>query len=297
MGRLRWDELPPHVHQEIENQLGGKIVRIDDLAGQGTADFSGTLFSQVGAVFVKAVLQDNHNQVRARMEEPRLNRLLPKVAPQLLWRVFNQEWVLTGYEHVDGRHARLAPGSGDIYPVVQLLTELAVREVPGSSYFDSLGARWARESPWRTLAGLKHKMRSTWERKRIDEFVDMELYVFDVLSAGTSIANADVNESTVLIGRGGPRIVGWTWATRAPAWVDAAVLVVRLVEAGHTPEQAESWVANVPAWNDASADALNAFAVALLGLWTLNSRYPTLADAARRYAVHRLDGGVQSIRA
>ncbi|MFD6073035.1 hypothetical protein [Amycolatopsis lurida] len=281
----------------MENQIGGAVKRVEDRAGHGTADFSGTVFTRVGAVFVKAVRQDNHSKTRARMEEPRLNKLLPRVAPQLLWRTVNTEWALTGYEYVDGRHARLAPGSDDVYPVVQLVAELAVREVPGSSYFDSLGARWSREAPWRTLAGLRHKLRNTWERQRIDVFADAELYVFDVLSAGTSIANADVSETSVLIRRGGPRIVGWTWATRAPAWVDSAVLAVRLVEAGHTPEQAESWVTHVPAWKEASATALDAFSAALLGLWTLNSQYPSLIDAARRYAAYRLDGSAHPIRA
>ncbi|WIY01846.1 hypothetical protein QRX60_48905 [Amycolatopsis mongoliensis] len=289
MGRLKWEDLRPGVHRGIQERIGAPVLRYDDQAPQGTADFSAAIHTERGSYFVKAVLQSEHVHARSRSDEMRLNKLLPRTAPRLLWRTSNAEWVITGYEYVNGRPARFEPDSPDVPELVGLLAELAVPVVSGSEHFPSLGARWSIAAPWRTLAHTKPRTVGTWERKRFKDFADQESYVFDVLSGGTCIAHADVHEKTVLVGPGGIRIAGWTWATRAPAWVDAAVFVVRLIAAGHSPQQAEDWVSNIPAWKNAAAEALDAFSVALLGLWTVTSRYPSLVEAARRYAQYRLD--------
>ncbi|SFQ29308.1 phosphotransferase [Amycolatopsis rubida] len=286
MGKKRWEDLPPDVRRSVEKQLGEKIVRVLDC--DGNADFSGIVHTEHNVVFVKAASQCAQSLTRPRAEEERRNRLLPSTAPRILWRNQNLDWVVTGYEYVPGRPVDLRPGSRDLRTLVRLLAELAVREVAGSSYFESMGARWSAESPWRTLATRKPHTLTDWDRQRIAEFTDMELHVFDVLSSGTSIAHGELSESSILIGDGGvPRIVGWTWALRAPAWVDAAVLAVRLVEAGHTPAEAESIVSGIPEWKNADAATLDAFSVALLGLRVADSPGSVLTCAARRYAQHR----------
>lgn len=287
MGRKRWDDLTLEVHDGVEQQLGAKVEKVHDCPG--TADFSGVVHTRHGAVFVKAVNQDDHSQTMARAEEQRLNKLLPGTAPRLLWLKQNMNWAITGYEYVPGRYARLRPGSGDVRTVVKLLADLAVPEVKDSLFFDSLAARWSIESPWRTLSSNSVHKLTAWDRENVAEAVDMELHVCDVLSAGTGIAHGDISEYNILVDRNGfPRIVGWTWAARSPAWVDAAIVVVRLVEAGYAPEEAERIVSAVPAWAEASATSLDAFAVALLGRWILNNRRLSLTDAARWYAQYRL---------
>ncbi|MFG1992485.1 hypothetical protein ACGFJ7_21150 [Actinoplanes sp. NPDC048988] len=49
-------------------------------------------------------------------------------------------------------------------------------------------------------------------------------------------------------------------------WLDTARMLVRLVHAGHTPAQAESWAAALPTWAGASPEAVDAFAAALAKL-------------------------------
>src|SRR5437763_10585062 len=110
MGRLNWTDLPPEVHRGIEEHLSTRIVRVDDQAPYGTADFSASVHTEIGTWFVKAVLQAEHIHARSRSAEQMLNRFLPHTAPRILWRTANADWVLTGYEYVDGRRARLAPG-------------------------------------------------------------------------------------------------------------------------------------------------------------------------------------------
>jgi hypothetical protein len=81
-------------------------------------------------------------------------------------------------------------------------------------------------------------------------------------------------------------------------WVDPAFLVLRLIEAGHTPSAAETWGrAHFPALDDAGPGTLDAFAAYLAGMWTcwaLGDNPPRgaahRAQLARRYARYRLTG-------
>lgn len=290
MGRLSWTGLPPALRSKIASQIGYAVTRIVEHREGGSAgDFAGTLITDGGTVFVKASKQENHPGIHALALELRTNRYLPAMAPRVLWKAESQDWIAVGYEAVTGRHANFAPTSQDLPHVLGVLVETAAHHAEHLAQFESLAARWGRISPWRTLTTTNPRVMTQWERGRARDFVDRELYVFDLLSGATSVAHTDMHERNVLIGQRGARLVSWAWACRAPAWVDPAILAVRLIEAGHTPQQAEGWVAQVPAWKAASPDALDAFAVALLGLWMLNSRYPALTAAARQYVEYRLD--------
>jgi hypothetical protein len=93
---------------------------------------------------------------------------------------------------------------------------------------------------------------------------------------------------------GTARLIDWEWPTRGPGWVDPAVWVIRLIDAGHTPAQAEDWAAALPAWRTAPAVTLNAFAHANAALWqelaaTVNaSRWKGhMSASARRWSQHR----------
>jgi hypothetical protein len=53
---------------------------------------------------------------------------------------------------------------------------------------------------------------------------------------------------------------------RGAVWLDTARMLVRLIRAGHTPAQAESWASRLPAWRSATPEAVDAFAAALAKL-------------------------------
>ncbi len=82
---------------------------------------------------------------------------------------------------------------------------------------------------------------------------------------------------------------------RGAAWIDTALMVIRLIRAGHTAEQAEVWAARIPAWEGARREAVDAFAdiVAVLKRERQHQRpwathLGPLADAAARWAHHRV---------
>jgi hypothetical protein len=66
------------------------------------------------------------------------------------------------------------------------------------------------------------------------------------------------------------------FAAAGAAWIDAFMLGPRLIEAGHTPAQAEDLLATVPAWREAPATVMDG----LLAAWTLFRVYQ--GDVRRR---------------
>lgn len=288
MGNLTWMSLPRSVRDGITKRIGFPIIEVREHQVGRTTDFTATIITRGGPSFVKAVKQSNQNAVHIRNMELRNNSFLPSIAPRILWHLDSLEWLVVGYEYVAGRPASFRVGSPDLPYVLGVLVETTAHHTVHVSQFESLASRWDRLSAWRTLHTTSPRVMEDWERRRVRDFIDRESYTLDILRVGTSVVHTDMHELNVLIGPRGARLVSWAWACRAPAWVDAAMLVVRLMEAGHSEEQAEAMVVQIPAWKEASKDAIDSFAVALLGTWILNSRWPQLTNAARVYATYRL---------
>jgi Ser/Thr protein kinase RdoA (MazF antagonist) len=83
---------------------------------------------------------------------------------------------------------------------------------------------------------------------------------------GDALLHTDLNPDNVLVDSTA-HLIDWAWPTRGPAWADPAVWVVRLIDAGHSPEQAEAWAAELPAWGEAPPAAVTCFARANAELW------------------------------
>jgi hypothetical protein len=66
--------------------------------------------------------------------------------------------------------------------------------------------------------------------------------------------------------------VDWAFACAGAPWIDPALLVPRLIEAGHSPGSAKRLVARLPAWRSAPASAVTALAA----LWTMFREYKAL---------------------
>ncbi len=194
------------------------------------------LYTATRTVFLKGIPSD-HRQVYTQRREMEINPYVLTVAPRVLWQIEADGWNLLGFEHVDGRHADFSPDSPDlpkIADLVQRLNQIPCPDLP----LRSIKKRWidyANEAALELLAG--------------DTLLHTDFAPHNVL----------VNDRAYLI--------DWAWPTRGPAWFDVAVLLVRLIDAGHTPAEAAAWAAQFPAWQHASSEAVDAFTVANLRMW------------------------------
>ncbi|MFJ2033691.1 phosphotransferase [Streptosporangium sp. NPDC087985] len=77
--------------------------------------------------------------------------------------------------------------------------------------------------------------------------------------------HADFHEGNLLTTPAGVRLIDWGLACHGAAWVETALLIPRLILAGHTPEQAEARAEQVPAWKTAPEAAVTGLAA----VWSL----------------------------
>lgn len=236
MPRISWHDLPVTTRVAVAAHTGA--VHAARTAETGiNSGVAAMLDTERGPFFVKGVPAD-HAQARTQQREADINPHLPPGSPRLHWRVRTTEWDLLGFELLDGRIADFSPGSADLPKVVDALGELARTPCP-TIPLKEVVQRWA---PYADPVALH-------------------------LLHGDHLLHTDMAPHNVLVDEHGAHLIDWAWPTRGPAWVDPAVWMLRLLEAGHSPEQADTWAAQLPAWRAAPPVAVSAFADANAALW------------------------------
>jgi 5-methylthioribose kinase len=150
------------------------------------------------------------------------------------------------------------------------------------------------------LAMLQDKATALLSEGRQGQQWRMYADALDALTAsfmeGTTLLHYDLHAGNLLVTDIATYAIDWSYACRGAAWIDVALLVPRLIEAGHTPAEAESLVARIPAWRTAPTEAVTGLA----GLWTVFREYMALygpeetrpfrakaAQAGRSWVAHR----------
>ncbi|SMD27358.1 phosphotransferase family protein [Kibdelosporangium aridum] len=293
MIRSTWDELPAPVREDVERQVG-RVVRVESASAGRNSQFAATLHvADTGEqLFVKGIITD-HSQARAYRHEADINAWLPSVAPRLRWRVETSGWLMLGFDHVDGRHADLSPGSADLPLVALSVAALAEGLCPSPvSGVPSVVGQWERLAAWRRIRRDPPSDLDPWSRANLDRFVDCELGAMDLWD-GQCLLHTDLQSLNILMAPRA-RVVDWAWARLGASWMDTGFLVLRLIEAGHTPRDAEHWADSVPVWSTGSEAARTVFAIVVLGVWEyLQRKHPLphrerLTDVARQWARYRL---------
>lgn len=287
----QWSDLPEGARNAVQQHCG-PVGAIDHQSIGLHSEFSATLSTPAGRIFVKGTRLTNPH-LRMHRTEARVNRFLPDLAPRLLWAVESAGWLLHGFEYVTGQHARLAPGSSDLPLVSFSLAEIhdALTPCPDAGA-GSFAVQWERLSAWRKLRDYTPNDLHSWTAKRLGMFTDREPHAISVVD-GDSLAHTDLHPLNILVDQTA-RVIDWAWARRAAGWVDLAFLVLRLIDAGHSPQEAENWASALPVWHDTPEESLTLFAGEVLGVWEfLQHGRPLphrqrLTDAARIWACHRL---------
>jgi hypothetical protein len=266
MARIDWDDLPEGVRSAIQSRTG--LVLKAQTASEGlNCEIAALLYTLTEKVFVKG-LRSDHPRVWTQQMEAMINPWVLEVTPRLLWRVQADGWDVLGFEHIEGRHADYAPGSRDLPKVAQamrLLGQIPAPDLP----LKRAEQRWAGY---------------------VDDESALELL------CGDCLLHTDLNPHNVLV-NGTARFVDWAWPTRGAAWIDPACLIVRLMAAGQSPQEAETWARQVPSWSSGCEQAIDTFAKVSARLWEeIAQADPApwkqrLAAAAADWLRYRCDSG------
>ncbi|MBV2366354.1 protein kinase [Streptomonospora sp. NEAU-YY374] len=221
-----------------------------------------------GEFFVKAVPNRPGGLRDSVLREWVVNPFVRPVSPAVQWQAEDGDWVVLGFDRIDGRSADFSPGSSDLPKIIDVLNRISRIPIP-------------------EVAG-------DWEETRWDAFLpEKEI----ALVRGSDLLYVDVQPDNIMIGSGQTWAVDWEWPTKGAGFISPACFVVQLISGGHSPAAAETWVGNCIAWESADPAAIDAFARANARLQQhLAERFPEeswlaeMATAAEVWADHRLAG-------
>lgn len=234
--RIHWMTLPAAARAAVEAHTG-PVLSAETASAGVNSGIAATVCTATASFFVKGVPAD-HPQVRTQHRETVINPHLPPASPRMLWHVQAGGWDLIGYQRIAGRHAAYAPDSPDLPLVADAVAELQATLCP------DLDLKRA-EQRWASYAGSSEVARL----------------------AGNTLLHTDLAPHNILISDRA-HIIDWAWPTRGAAWIDPAVLILRLMEAGHSAGDADIWSrASFASWASAPHAAVTVFSDANAAAW------------------------------
>ncbi|GAA2302090.1 hypothetical protein GCM10010149_59260 [Nonomuraea roseoviolacea subsp. roseoviolacea] len=262
MPRSDWNDLPSSVRDAIQERTG-PVLKAEPIEGRTLLGCTARLYTGAYSVFLKAVPSDSPAAPSHRREQ-QANRALPPLlpVPRMLWYGETSGWVWSTFDYIDGgRHANLAPDSPELPDVLATVNTLGQMLTPAPGTVRSVGEEVA----------LLQKAAEHMLAEKGSEVPDRLLFEaaldgFDVtMLRGLSMVHFDLAPSKLLMASRHVYVLDWSSAGRGAPWLDAALLVPRLIQAGHTPSQAEHVMRHVVTWRLARTKPVTGFAA----LWTL----------------------------
>lgn len=263
--RTDFADLPASVRAEVEEHTGTvRKARTADAGINGAV--AAFLDTEDGPVFLKGT-RDHYPEAGGQAREAAVNPYIRGIGPRMLWREKTGGWDLAAFEVIEGaHHANYAPDSPDLPKLAVTLGALAELPCPPVPI---LGAsrRWA---PY------------------VDDMRDQRLL------SGHYLLHTDPNPTNVLVTDDRAWLVDWAWATRGAGFIDLGCLLPRLIDAGHSPDEAEAWAEKQPVWQEADPDHITLFAKAVYRMWqdfadrnpAQSWRWP-MVQAAATWSAHR----------
>lgn len=239
---VRWAELPASLRTLIEAGTGA-VTRTEEVAEGLNCSLALVLHTDGGPLFLKGVRDDAGSLVeRAQLAcEQQVNPLVSGLGlcPEIRHACSGAGWHCLAFAYIPGAHPDLAPGSPDVAAVAAALRRLQHTQAPPLAV-PPLTERFA------------------------DHLQPGEA----ALLTGPYLLHTDTNPHNFLVGDDGTaHVIDWAMPACGPAWVDAAYTAVRLMECGHTGEQARAWLAGFVSWRDAEPKAVETFVDVVCRQW------------------------------
>jgi Ser/Thr protein kinase RdoA (MazF antagonist) len=128
--RIEWTALPHAVTDQVADRIGD--YRVTAAATGDHAEIASTVTGTGGSVFIKAARSELG--VRSLRYEMLVSKAVKQpYSPAVEWHFEEAGWLVVAFEHLDGRHADLTPGSPDLDWLDQTLHHLAATAAPDSA--------------------------------------------------------------------------------------------------------------------------------------------------------------------
>ncbi len=286
--RLDWRDLPRHVRERIQTLAGARVTAESTPTSGFSPGFVAVLELTDGrAVFVKAVSPDQNPESPdlARAEIRAARALPPEVpAPRLRWWDDDGEWVILGFDAVQGRQPELPWRADDLHLVLTAVDALADAEpLPGHGLPRTDDQLAHDFTGWRSLHRVAPQHRGEivagvgepgrWALDHLDDLVRFEQDALRVC-AGDSLVHGDLRADNVMVedGHGRVWLIDWPHASVGAPWLDLAFMLPSVaLQGGGDPAQV---FAERPVSDGVSPSDLRAGLTGLAGYFAWASGQP-----------------------
>ncbi|MFC0861695.1 phosphotransferase family protein [Sphaerimonospora cavernae] len=263
MAAMQWEDLPAAVREAVQARFGS-VLKAETVTAGMMPGIAACLHADSGErLFLKAIPGDNPTARRYERERW-AGTVLPRTVPtpRLLWSSIGSDWITMVFEYADGRAADLLPASTDLPAVLATVARLGFLLTP----CPAIVAPPVTDNVGFLLAESQHLLDKPDGVLPHRKLYAAALDGFDPEHlTGDTLLHYDLHAGNLQVTSSGVKVIDWAFAAVGAPWIDAFMLGPRLIEAGHTPEQAERLLAQVPAWGEAPRRSVNG----LLASWTL----------------------------
>ncbi|QIK75983.1 phosphotransferase family protein [Nocardioides piscis] len=225
--RLVWEFLPPHLRSAIEAECGSPVVETFSQTSGFTPGFASVLVCADGSRhFVKAAsVKAQQLFADSYREEARKLATLPRTvaAPRLLW-VLDDDWVVLGIEHVEGRAPERPWRQAELDAVLDTLEVVADELTPPPAALDLDTA----EDDFKPLVAMwEHIAATRPDLPHLAEAGDLAAGFAEVVG-GTTLVHTDVRDDNVLLGNVDGRVwlCDWNWPIVGAPWLDTLMALI-----------------------------------------------------------------------
>jgi hypothetical protein len=224
--RLGWVHLPPHVRRAVERKVGTSVVDSFSCDGGYTPGLASVLLCADGTRhFIKAasVKAQSYAALSYRSEAKRARTLPPGLAaPRLKWTLDDDEWVVLGFEFVEGRAPARPWRHSEVEAASVMLVDTALRLTPapgiGVATFAEEYAAWP--ALWETV------LREYDDMPGAEQAAEMATRFAEV-TAGDTLVHFDVRDDNLIVRPDGSMVLcDWNFAVRGANWLDSLCLFI-----------------------------------------------------------------------
>jgi hypothetical protein len=218
--RLEWRFLPPHIRAEVEARIGSPVTDAESQTGGFTPGFASVLICADGSRhFVKAASMIAQRVFAdAYREEARQLEMLPDgiPAPRLRWLHDDDDWVVLGFEYVEGRAPQRPWMPDEFEAASRMAIAIAERLTPAPAGIDRAVQEFAT---WPAMWNAVDHPRAADCRALAAQYAD----VVD----GDTLVHMDIRDDNLLVRPDGTVVVcDWNWPVRGADWLDSLFLLI-----------------------------------------------------------------------
>ncbi|CAM3427757.1 phosphotransferase [Stackebrandtia soli] len=278
--RIGVDELPADVRAEIAAQIGGPIASVRMAGGGFSGGFAAIVTAETGRrMFVKASGPDLPFVLNAYTAEAHISALLPDEipAPRLQFSSQVDEWVVLGFEAIDGKAPRI-PISPDEWTLMLRAWETAadaLTPIP-ASLRDYPLPNWATEDLsgfQRFTATASGDISPTIPERfatHVDELAALDSHINAAVTAD-AVMHGDLRPDNMVLRENDAVICDWNWPCVGAPWFDTVALLVPAHAEGHDAD-GMFWKHSTSAGVD--GEQLDTVLAAIAGYYLAGSQEP-----------------------